>query len=325
MKTVHDLSWGDPFCVRQALEETLGGHGYGSWEATPEDMGYPPHYGMPALIEQLKDLAHRQSGHRPKHLIVTCGATGAINAALHALKTTKTGWVVTNKRRFPLYPAIIGLTDMIMIDRSKRDELCNSSNGCSDANFISLVDSPSAPEGIVSVFEDVDIWDAAYASRTYGNVFLPTPLKYRVMCGSLSKTLGLAGLRLGWASTDEDFLADSIKNYVKASYAGLSSVSMGFAEGILRILDIPAFELLSGGYVDDNRGEIQRVLVKFGQPSVPVRGMFAILELGKAEKRALEKANIKWLPGPVWGESESWARLSLGQTREVTRAAVKSV
>jgi hypothetical protein len=53
--------------------------------------------------------------------------------------------------------------------------------------------------------------------------------------------------------------------------------------------------------------------------------MFAILQLGKAEIRALEKAGVVWQPGTSWGEDDSWARLSLGQDRKLTRAAVKAV
>ena len=47
-------------------------------------------------------------------------------------------------------------------------------------------------------------------------------------------------------------------------------------------------------------------------------------KLGKAERKALTKANIKWQPGNTWGEDDNWARLSLGQTREIVRAAVRA-
>jgi len=324
MKQEFLLGWGDPICVRQALVETLDKESFSFAKIKLDKMGYPDHYGAPSLIERLKDLELRQSGHRPKHLFITCGATGALNAALHALKTIHTDWVVTNKRYFPIYPTIVGLTDMVMIDRAKKEELCNKSNGCKEHNFIILTDSPSNPEGIVYPFHNVDIWDMAYASSTYsrgGHV----PAKYGIACGSLSKTLGLAGLRLGWVSTDEDLLADSLGNYVTATYVGLSSASMAIAEQVISELDFYLFESKSRSYLDDNREEIQKLLTKFGQGFVPVNGMFAILELGKLERKALEKANIKWQSGSSWGETDDWARLSLGQTREITRAAVKAV
>jgi selenocysteine lyase/cysteine desulfurase len=84
MKPLSDLSWGDPIVVRQALVETLGNHHLSS-DIPIASMGYPPHLGSPKLIEQLRVIAKRQTGHTPKHLIATMGATGAINAALYAL------------------------------------------------------------------------------------------------------------------------------------------------------------------------------------------------------------------------------------------------
>lgn len=321
MKPVLNLYWGDPIIVREALTDTLRPYYFPSGPPL-KDLGYPEHNGNPKLIDQMKVLSERQSGHRPKHLFVTCGATGAINAALHALKNHRTGWVVANKRFFPLYPQIISMADMVMIDRDKKKFLTNKSNGCTEANFISLVDSPSNPEGSVCPLEGADIWDSAYASKTYsssGHV----PKKWKVSCGSLSKTLGLAGLRLGWISTDDSSLADSISSYITTHYAGLSSVSMKVAEDILDTLDLHKFEVKSSGYLDDNRETMQRLLDRFGQGDVSPRGMFALLQLGKAERKALVRANIKWLPGNMWGEDESWARLSLGQSREIVRAAVK--
>ncbi len=323
MKQEISLQWGDPYIVRQALTETLGVC-YPIFAPQYRDMAYPPHTGSPKLIELLKEQVKRQSGHKPKHLIVTCGATGAINAALYALKTQKTDWVVANKRHFPLYPAFISMADMIMIDKNKKDELINKFNGCVETNFISLIDSPSNPEGWVNPFEHADIWDGAYATKTYSKGG-HTPKKFRVFCGSLSKTLGLAGLRLGWVSTDEDLLIHSLERYVTAQTAGPSTVSMSIAEEVLGILDQDKFETRAAGYLDQNREEMQKVLTKFGQGEIPVRGMFALLGLGKAEKKALERAKIKYLPGNMWGETDDWARLSLGQTREIIRAAVKAI
>ena len=326
MKPEYNLGWGDPVVVRQALTEVLEPDAFTYAKVHLATMGYPPHDGNVKLIEQLKELACRQSGGRkPKHLFVTCGATGAINAALYALKTIRTDWVVTDKRYYPIFPSLIGLSDMIMIDRDKANFLSNSSNGCVRANFIELVVSPSAPEGLVFPFHTADIWDAAYASRTYSSKMGHVPEKYRVMCGSLSKTLGLSGLRLGWVSTDEDELANSLRVYTTASYAGISSISMAIAEQVLQDLNLYGFENLSAMYLNDNREQVQKVLTKFGQSDVPTRGMFAILQLGKPERKALTKANVKWQPGSSWGEDDNWARLSLGQSRETVRAAVKAI
>lgn len=317
MKEQIQLSWGDPQIVRQALTETLG-HKFSLSATSLLDQGYPPHYGNPILIDQLKTLTKRQTGHKPKHLFVTCGAIGAIHAALFALKDMNTDYVLINRRYFPFYPQIIANADMNVLHNPFLG-LLNTKY-----KFISLIDSPSNPEGMVSPFQDIDIWDAAYASKTYssgGHV----PNKFKIVCGSLSKTLGLAGLRLGWAATDDDRLAQSLGNWVTSNYIGLSLDSMKTAENIIKSLDFDKFETRSSGYLDDNREQMQKVLDRFGQGNVPTRGMFAIMELGKAERKALEKANVIWQPGNSWGEDENWARLSLGATRETIRKAVKGI
>src|SRR5271167_2558684 len=118
MKPEFNMQWGDPFIVRQALVETLR---LSSPVFTPQykEMSYPQHVGNPKLIRQLKKLTERQSGTKFKHLIVTNGATGAINAALYSLKDFDTDYVVTNKRYFPMFPAMISMADMVMIDKNR--------------------------------------------------------------------------------------------------------------------------------------------------------------------------------------------------------------
>jgi len=320
VKPVYDLSWGCPVIVRQALAETLGDH-FLTNNNSIASLGYTSHLGSLKLIEQMKDLAQRLSGHRPKHLVVTCGATGALNAALYALKDTVVEFVVTDNRYYPIIPKIITVAGLDMINRDQKEKLVK--NGYGENKMLSLVASPSAPEGLICPFESVDIYDAAYASRTYGKPG-GTPAKYKLMCGSLSKILGLSGLRLGWASTDDDILYNYLSRYAIASYAGLPSVSMAIAEDVLDRLNLDRFEIKSSNYLDDNRGEMQRLLDRFGQDTVPTRGMFATLQLGKAERKALMKAGIKWQCGSSWGADSDWARLSLGQTREVVRAAVRT-
>jgi aspartate/methionine/tyrosine aminotransferase len=321
MKPVYEMAWGEPHCIKQALIETLGNK-FCLAPRLLESMSYTPHHGFVHLVEQMKDLAERQSGKRPKYLFVTNGCSGALNAALHSLKTPRTDWVVTDKRYYPFIPKMIHQADMIMIDRDKEVQLIRQ--GLWGHNFITLTASPSNPEGSVRPFEAVDIYDAAYASKTYSSGG-HTPSKYKVMCGSISKTLGLPGLRLGWVSTDSEDIASSLGHYVSNTYVGLSSVSQGIAEEVLQSIDLDKFEDRASGYLNDNRFEVQKILTKFGQGEVSTRGMFAILQLGKAEKSALEKADIRWQSGETWGEDDSWARLSLGQSREVVRLAVKEV
>jgi aspartate/methionine/tyrosine aminotransferase len=316
-----NLAWGDPVVVRQALVSILG-YEFGSMGGSLEGMGYPTHEGNPKLIEQLKDMAQRQSGHRPKRLVVTAGATGAINAAIYALGAHRTEYLVTGKRYYPIYPAIATLAGLIHIDMDRKKHLYE--NGAFSESFLTIIDSPSNPDGLVYPFNPVDIWDSSYASKVYGGYpAVCVPESYEIVCGSLGKSTGLAGLRLGWASTDDDLVYDSMVRYVMASNVGMSTSSMAIAEQVLENLDQDRFEILAASYIDSNRETVQKLLTKFSQGGVPIKGMFATLQMGKAERKAMEKAGIKWQLGSSWGEDDSWARLSLGQDRQLTREAIE--
>jgi aspartate/methionine/tyrosine aminotransferase len=316
VKARYDLRWGDPVVTRQALVETLPtnyGHDGLARGLCLEDLGYPDHLGRPELVEALKSLAERQSGRRPRHLVVTCGATGALCSALWALGRPG-GDVVTGARYFPFYPQLIESVGMVRADAG--------GPGCSQSH-VWLIDSPSNPEGLTFPGAVADVWDAAYGSAAYGGGPGLAP-RWRAMCGSLSKTLGLPGLRLGWAATDEDGVALLIGRHAAASTLGLPLQAQATALGVLRALDMDAFEARAKGFLDDNRAEAQRLLDRFGQGPCPVRGMFFLVRLGRAEKRALERAGVEWQCGSTWGEDRSWARLSLGQDRELTRAAIRA-
>src|ERR1035437_6489555 len=154
----------------------------------------------------------------PKHVTLTCGATGAIHAALYALKDRWEEYVVVGKRYFPFYPNIIGMSGMAMINRDEHKRLLGPI--FTDKNFLTLTDSPNNPDGLVYPFENVDIWDGAYAGQQYTDRAC-VPQGYRIFCGSLAKTLGLGGIRLGWAATDDDALAHSLDNHAIYSYCGL--------------------------------------------------------------------------------------------------------
>ena len=320
MKPERDLAWGDPKIIRQALVETLGFSSHLAY-VNLDSMGYTPHFGTEKLIEQLKILTQRQTGWKPKHLFITNGATGGVNAALYAMKDNAE-YVTTNDRYFPFYPQMIDIAGLIRIN--KKEQLDYQQLGMDSENFIILMDSPSNPEGIVYPFDHTDIFDGAYVSSPY-NKGKVLPKSWKIMVGSLSKTLGMPGLRLGWICTDDNYLAKRAANWVDATYVGLSKSSMDIAEEVLRNLNFDRFEEKATLYLDSNREEMQKLLDKFGQGEVPVRGMFAIIELGKVEKKALERAGVKYQSGETWGESANFARLSLGQTREITRDAVKAV
>jgi aspartate/methionine/tyrosine aminotransferase len=319
--TERNFAWGDTIVVRQALVDSLpNGFSFISPQQNLLGMGYPPHEGDPELIELLKDLASVQMGSRPRYLFVTNGATGALNASLSVLKGSA-DYGVFGDTYFPFYPGIVSSHGLIGISYDKMNDFMHS--GVTRQGFVVIADSPSNPEGVVRRGE-ADIWDAAYASHKYGGGKWCQPLFWQVMCGSLSKTLGLNGIRLGWVATDKAHIAEALKLAVTNQYCGISQLQQELAKSILKVLDRHSFEIKAKSYIDDNREEWAKVAQKFGQQSGNT-GMFQILRLAQAEERALNKAGVIWQPGDSWGRDRSWARISLGQDRALTRNAVKDV
>src|ERR1035437_8060253 len=111
MKSQIDMAWGDPVVIRQALVETLG-ISFPFQSRSIEGLSYPPRLCTEKLIGQLKSITFIQTGISPKHVTLTCGATGAIHAALYALRDRWEEYVVVGKRYFPFYPNIIGMSGM---------------------------------------------------------------------------------------------------------------------------------------------------------------------------------------------------------------------
>ena len=322
--TKFQFAWGDPVCVRQALKEMLRNDPllHSPHLELIRDGGYPVHEGNPRLIELLKNLALRQSGLRPKHLFVTNGATGGLNSALSVIKD-KEEFCITHGTYFPFYPAIISQTGFVHGDESDMEHI--ESSYYSHKNHVTLIDSPNNPLGHLW-YESVDIFDSAYGAYHYrkGSV---VPQSWRIMVGSLGKTLGIPGIRIGWVSTNDDDLGIMLARYVTASYAGLPIQSQDTAIWYLGQLHdkMDEFEKLAGNYIDDNRNEFQKVMDHFEQSSVPERGMFCVLEIGDKERRVLESVGVKWQCGTTWGRDKNWARLSLGQNRELTREVVHEI
>lgn len=324
-----NFAWGDTIAVRQALISTLPARFFLSHFSSPLtgsvdkilSMGYPPHDGDPELIDLVKEVARAQVGSAVKHLFITNGCTGALNVSLSAMKK-EASYGVFGDTYFPFYPQIVSGQGLITINYDQMDSLLTQ-NKNEEKDFIVILDSPSNPEGIFRQGE-ADIWDAAYASHKYGGKKEGQPLVWKAMCGSLSKTLGVNGIRLGWVATDDDAIAEELRASTTREYCGISQLQQDLAKSILKNLDQANFEAKAKSYIDDNREEWARVARRFGQLSGNT-GMFQILRLGKAETKALNKAGVIWQQGNSWGKDSSWARISLGQDRVLTKETVKDV
>jgi selenocysteine lyase/cysteine desulfurase len=92
----YDLGFGNSVAVRKAFLETYKGNFIVFTQDTLEQFDYPAHLGDPELIKTTKEVIKRQTGQKYKHVILTNGATGAINIVLNAYKSIGFDCCITN-------------------------------------------------------------------------------------------------------------------------------------------------------------------------------------------------------------------------------------
>jgi aspartate/methionine/tyrosine aminotransferase len=310
--TTYDFSWGEPFAVRDALKD-LGGL-LAIADVSPLDgLEYPAHEGETEYLKAVSDLIEATTGVRYPHVLATAGCTQALVAALRSFPGRP---AAIPERRFSLYPDIVAAAGKTFIEYQSSESV--------PPEFAVVVDSPSNPDGWLRETESSDfvIWDAAYHSPTFGVAALETP-SHAVMCGSLGKTLGLPGLRLGWLATGDQGLFERAASYVTASTLGAGKRDQITATAVLKSLDLQLFFKRSRAAIDANRERFARLRHIFGTPGD--RGMFHVCDADGAALKILARVGARVQPGNRWGGKTSEVRFSLGQKQDVTQAFVTAV
>lgn len=276
--------------------------------------GYPPFKGHPLLLKrlaQLSDISYR-------HYVVTTGAKQGLYAAVHAMLRNKPRAIAIHHPApyWPTYPTIASQMRFAFERRAPVHD-----------NFlpleISIQTIPNNPDGGQignAPFNDVDIWDGAYAHAIYGWNGLPPQHQLGVF--SAAKLLGCSDLRVGWIGTDDDGLAHDAAAYVEAHTSGVSVADQLYVADVLTQVGLPdhlacrdillrnveAFNVYLGKHVEDVHGS----------PGPEAAGMFAWFRPKNAFafKRALDVTQIQVLDGKHCG-SAGYYRMNLG--REVDR------
>ncbi len=327
----HDFAFGDTRGIRKIMvakaEKILEqGHQY-------EMCGYPPHEGDEELLVRVRALIHSLTGKWYKHVIITNGATHAINAYIYAVKLEdETEALVTSKLYFSFYRGIARINGL----RHEPSDLVRSAEALSEAlHSIGIVDSPSNPLGHLTPWYyngDYTLWDAAYYSPTYCGVIQndklvnpPIQPHHNAMAGSLNKLTGLNGLRVGWLATDDDNVYYSAASYVTNTLCGVSYPSQWIAKEILHKVDLDAFYKESKALLDSNRTEMQRLDRLFGGQAIPPNGMFALYEVDDKLAKLLEKAEVLTMPGQSLGDSRNSVRFNLANDSAATKLMVDAV
>jgi len=328
MTIKHDFAWGDTRGIRQIFKR------HTTFEVNmPQDLskfGYPPHEGSAVLIEEIRKLVLDLTGHEYKHILITNGATHALNAYVSAKKSSDIKSLVTRNLYFSFYPKIAENHGLEHTFRSPEFD------GIVYSTELGIVDSPSNPQGILTGDKGREhniVWDAAYHTPTYCGIWKDNKLvcpnirpRHEAMVGSLNKLTGVNGLRIGWLATDNYNLYRAAFFYVEADLCGVSAPSQDYAVNILKTMDLQAFYVESKALLDNNRTELDRLSYLFGgQPIFPY-GMFALFEVDSGIRSLFRKAGVHVMDGKSVGDVERDSiRINLANSNNDTKRMVDDV
>jgi aspartate/methionine/tyrosine aminotransferase len=293
-----DVSVGEPHVVREHLMDVFD---IGVYDLPKKDhmYEYPPPNGYKPLVQLL------ESKHRGP-VIVTNGAKQALGACFYALQQMGKLKVGMRTPYWALIPPLVKMHGL---------EPLTSYEGA-DANLVLL---PNNPDG----FSDLDfmsgpigswkqggiplIHDAAY----YTPVYLPNGHQFPqfgdVQVYSISKMLGLSGLRLGYVVCPNPEFYKLILEYMEAMTVGASIVSQIFLYDLMNRMN--GYPTLVGNFEGRSQMSLLEAKELIAQvdsevlevpPSVILsQGMFGWFKTGP--KFDQQKAKINFIDGALFG------------------------
>jgi aspartate/methionine/tyrosine aminotransferase len=315
-----DLGFGNSVCVRQAFLDCYHGNMVVFTQDGLSKMDYSDRYGDPELIEITRTVIKRQVGIEKKHVFLTNGATGAVTISLRAMKQRGKNICYTRDAPWYLrYPSMIRASGLIQLEENK---------GIDPEEGVVLLDIPSNPQGFTSGIRfstAPTILDAVYFNRVYMAGYFVPVIAHNILCGSYSKLLGLNGLRVGWIATNDDLLAERIKDLIIGEYCSLSSASTEIIKNVLFDFDWDLFETIAKSNLDNNREEWSKLEKFFEGRPVTDNGMFYYGKMDSKCQDLLAKSGISWTKGSDLGTDDGWGRINLGQDCDLIRKAVAEV
>ena len=313
-----DVSVGEPHIVRQHLQETFNISEYHlpkierMWEY-PEPKGY----------KLLVDLLERKY---KAPVIITNGAKQALGACFYAMKQMgkeKVGMKLPYWALLPQLAKMHGL-ECAFTDPDIIFTKLNSQPDCKelrhpqwhDAYVLLAPNNPcghcDSPNTLFNMALDYKnkgipfIHDAAYYTHTYLPFVHTLPTIGDVQIYSISKMLGLSGLRLGFVVCPNPGFYKLILSYMENMTVGVSIASQMFLYSLMdRMENYPSltgrFEGLSSLSLDMAKAIIKQVnpeILEVGDVE-NTNGMFGFFKVGP--KADFDKAKINVVGGELFG------------------------
>lgn len=316
-----DVATGEPFLVRESFHQYFPTtqiqlkHYSSLWE-------YQKPNGLNKLVNLLEE----------KHqapVIVTNGAKQGLSACFHALKVSGIKSIGTTTPFWALLPPLIKHHGL------EFKQVVQPYIHCDSDSF--LLVAPNNPDGhfpnkvllnsITSTLKEKNIpiiHDAAYYTPVYAPISKPEPIG-DMQVFSISKMLGLSGLRLGYIVCHNSSYYNAIMDYVEMSTVGVSVASQLYLTDILEDFknqpeQVVKFEKQAQQQLAYNRNltdNIDPMVLK--KVSKFENGMFGWFE--KGAKADFEKAKLRVIEGEPFGVP-GMVRISLGLRPEIFREVI---
>jgi aspartate/methionine/tyrosine aminotransferase len=300
----YQFSWGETYCIREILQRVYPI----AKLQRPEALLYSPDYGNEELINLLWEYILKTTDMPYKHIIVTPGCIPAVNISMRVLAKHR-GFVDVSTH----YDSFYYYTNMI------EKAGLNNIKYCHDKS-IGISDSPSNPYGTYCNLaeQNNNIWDSVYYSPVFINGFHMPP-GHIINCGSVSKSLGLTGLRIGFIATNDDNLAHKLRYEVKYEYCTVSTLAQLYLVDLFKNINLDNFFTLAKGSINYNREEISKLEYILGSPT-PTCGMFYVGNMDKSAESLFNAAGVEWTVLP-----SGKVRFSLAQNNTLTKEMVSTI
>jgi len=310
----YNFGWGNPYFLLDILSNMYVGGSY----PNVHSMIYGPYEGVPALIEETHKVIKQVTGMEYKYILITNGASNAINTVLRYFASRGGRNVFTTKYGYPSYEEMIRRAGLV---RTRDLNAMLPDLGFMGERDMRLIDSPENPFGAQYGGGDAnrDIWDSVYHSKIYTRNLMTIP-KHKYHIGSYSKLLGVAGARVGFIAVNEPLLYDALVAESRNDLTGPSRPSQCFVLDILKKVNLDDFMIQGAQDLCYNKEEFTKLEYLFDGQKVNETGMFYCVKPDSAALKLLEKVGVEYVR-----LDDDTIRLSMGQTKDVVKQGIKAI
>lgn len=330
-ENVYDFSIGNPdpeppAKVKEVLKRLI-------LEDAPKQHAYMPNAGYPDVRAKVAEYVSREKGVNidAKHVIMTCGAGGALNVILKTILNPDEEVIVFSPF-FVEYPNYIDNADgkCVVVDTNKNTfepDLTALEGKITAKTKAIILNTPNNPTGVVyseevlkSMAELLErkekelnitifvISDEPYSKIIYDNAKVPSVLKIfnnSIVVDSFSKSLSLPGERIGYLAVnpnikDIDLFLSGLIHYNRS--LGFTSAPALFQKVVAESLD----DIVDVNIYKERRDLLYNSLIKMGYECVKPEGAFylfpkCLIEDDVAFKNAALKHRLIIVPGSGFG------------------------